>query len=115
MTLELTGNCSTTYETHESNQEIISEYTFTIKDTENKGVEYYVEAYFTGQHDTYCIRVFKLTEDESLPTDTNNICVAYLDSCGGGCADEEVNTGIEELDTLITDTLFGEDGVIIPF
>lgn len=115
MTMELTGNCSTTYETHESKKEIISEYTFTVRDTESKGVEYYVEAYLTGQDDTYCVRVFKLTEDEPLPVDTNNICVAYLDSCGGGCANEEVNTGIEALDTLIMDTLFGEDGVIIPF
>ena len=97
-------NKAITYEHIENIEEdIISETSFFIYDNDK---EYFAEAYYTGEHDTYAVRVFKLEEKNSIPTDSNCICVAYLDSCGGGCADEQINTGNGKLENEFGEIFF---------
>ena len=79
-----------------------------IKSTDKK---YEVHAEYTGEHDTYIVDVYDITNEEEPIT----LAQASMDSCGGGFGDELLETGIEELDNLIAEELFGKNGIIMPF
>ena len=78
---------------------------------EDNGKQYQVHAEYTGEHDTYMVNVYDIT------TEDNPIMLAEasMDSCGGGFGDEILETGIEALDNVVLEELFGKTGAIIPF
>ena len=92
------------YTTLEDNTSIVDIYSLDIM---RNNINYFVSACYTGEHDTYSIRIYE-----------NGKCIseASLDSCGGGFGDEILTTGCAEIDEFILDKLYGKDnGRIIPF
>lgn len=77
---------------------------------------YYVNFYAIDpeEHDTICVRVFRGYYPPL--TDENLLSESYLDSTGGSIKGEEISTGVEEVDEIIMDFLFGGDcPIVIPF
>lgn len=82
----------------------------------SKDTQYWVECYYTGDHDSYVIRVY---DDErglgnSLLSGDCQIAVSDVDS-SGSCYDRGLGLKDTEVEEAIMETLFGEDGIIIPF
>ena len=91
-----------------------------ITDEGNFTVTYNDESYLVNfyaidpeETDTICVRVFKGYQPPM--TDENLISESYLSSNGDSTAGEEVRTGVEEVDKIITDFLFGDCPIVIPF
>ena len=75
---------------------------------------YYVNFYVLDptEEDSYTIRVFK----RPFATAENEITEAHIDSAGNSVKGEELSTGVEEVDEIIMDFLFGGDHpIVIPF
>ena len=89
--------------------EIVDELSFDISYGDRK---YYVSAYLIdSDSDNYSIRVY----DKSVEGHTDEICNAYMDSCGGSCG-EIISTGFKAVDNAILDYLYSPQiGHIIAF
>ena len=89
----------------EEDVNIVDIYTL-IFTCENK--QYQLTAYYTGEHDTYSIRIYNNFTSELLYSFS-------MDSCGGGFGDDILETSNSEIDTYLLDKLYGKNGRIIPF
>ena len=78
---------------------------------------YYVSFYAVDpeeEGDMMCVRVFRGYYPPL--TNENLLSEAYLDSTGGSIDGERIDTGVEEVDNIIMDFLFGGDcPIVIPF
>ena len=119
----VTGGCAWT---DEGRVHITQECTFTVI---YKNLRFGVEAHHVDDdHDMYSISIYNQSEERNRyrREDDNEICHCYMDSTGGGCADEEISiidyngTRYEEVENAILGTLFGREdlgieGLIKPF
>ena len=82
----------------------------------SKDTQYWVECYYTGDHDSYVIRVYDNERGlgNSLLSGDCQIAVSDVDSCGG-IYDRGLELEDKQVEQAIMETLFGKDGIIIPF
>lgn len=106
-----------TVELDEEDVEIVDEVQMQVI---SKDMQYWVECYYTGDNeegsDSYVIRVY---DDErglgnSLLSGDCQIAVSDVDS-GGNSYDRGLELKDTKVEEAIMETLFGEDGIIIPF
>lgn len=104
-----------TVELDEEDVEIVDNIQMQVTDNDNMQT-YWVECYFTGDHDSYVIRVYDNERGlgNSLLSGDCQIAVSDVDSCGG-IYDRGLELEDTEVEEAIMDTLFGKDGIIIPF
>lgn len=83
----------------------------------SKDTQYWVECYYTGDHDIYVLRIYNRNNSKDTNiTDEGLLSVTDLDSCGNVnyvTLYEDIDTEVEQ---AIMDVLFaGDKPLIIPF
>lgn len=85
------------------------------KDTQYWVTCYYVGDYTSDSSDTYSIRVYDNYKSLKSTLSEDEIADMYLFSDGSSIADEGLRLEDEQVEQAIMETLFGKDGIIIPF
>ena len=85
------------------------------KDTQYWVTCYYVGDYTSDSSDTYSIRVYNNYANLKSTSREGEIADMYLFSDGSSVADEGLRLEDTEVEQAIMETLFGKDGIIIPF
>lgn len=106
---------NSTVELEEDTVEITDNVQMQVTDNNNMQT-YWVECYYTGDHDSYVIRVYDNERGlgNSLLSGDCQIAVSDVDSCGG-IYDRGLELEDKQVEQAIMETLFGKDGIIIPF